>query len=225
MLQDVGVFYYSGSNYPAWYLSVLMVLSYFLYQGLSLNKTVCIKVIYPLLLLLGSALLFSGGDNSIVHWNTFGVLYMPLIRGLVDMIIGILIWECVHSDFKIYFVFSLVMNIMAWFLIIVAMFGEKTQDSLVLLGFAILLVLYFSQSNLLSKFTDIKLFGTIGKYTYAMYLNHSLVIRIVVKLFGEKLQTIWLGIVYLAVLFGYSVITENIVRHLTNQVKERKNNG
>ena len=224
MLQDIGVFYYSGSNYPAWYLSVLMVLSYFLYLGLSLNKTVCVKVIYPLLLLLGSTLLFSGEDNSIVHWSAYGVLYMPLIRGLVDMIIGILIWKCVHADFKIDFVFSLMLNIMAWFLIIVAMFGEKTQDSLVLLGFAILLVLYFSQSNLFSKFTDIKLFGTIGKYTYAICLNHSLVIRIV-KLFGEKLQTIWLVIVFLVVLFAYSVVTENIVRYLTNHVKERKNNG
>lgn len=222
MMQDIGIFYYSGSNYPAWYLSVLILVSYFLYAGLKWNRNFCIQIGYPMLMLLGATMLFSEGNNNIVHWNAYGPFYLPVIRGTVDMILGIMIWNVVNKSIQINKVYGILLELASLFLIVVAMFGIDTQDSLALLGFPILLTLCFSRKNIFRSITDLEIFGRMGKYTYAMYLNHSLIIRIVKTMLNSRMDNkMLLVLIYLILLFGYSIVTEKIVDHFLSAKLER----
>lgn len=87
LLQNVGIFD-GGYNYPLWYFSVLIWGGGGLYALLKYNKSLAVNIILPVFILLSYTYIF-GMQKSIECWNKC-IFYVPMLRGLADMSIGIM---------------------------------------------------------------------------------------------------------------------------------------
>ncbi len=95
MLQGLGIF--SGSlNYPMWYLAVLIPGGYLVYWGLNKAGRIYTEIIAPVSVVVILAFLFHKNGDSIEVWGNYGGLYIPMLRGIADLNLGIIIYHMVE---------------------------------------------------------------------------------------------------------------------------------
>ena len=86
LLLQSGYYFHDSINYPLWQLSALLIAGYFLYAMLCHNERLSRELLFPAAILMIQSLLWSGVDL----WANWGPLYVPLLRALSPMCIGVL---------------------------------------------------------------------------------------------------------------------------------------
>ena len=97
LLQNTGVFN-DGFNGPMWYFCVLIWGGALLYYLISKYTELSTHILIPALCLL--ALTYLCAQPSLGNFDTYGVFYMPFIRGVSEMGIGVLLCTFAHSRYN-----------------------------------------------------------------------------------------------------------------------------
>lgn len=229
LIQNIGIFQ-GGFNYPLWYLSVLIFAGYIVYALLKKDETVFIKILSPLIILFTFTLL-SSSKKGLENWGTVYGIYLPLLRGIADMCIGVLISKFIDTQYfkniekyKVIFRIAEVFTYVCLFYIII--FQNKFEMYSIL--FIPMIIFIANNKNSLSnKFLDWKVFGNIGKITYTMYLNHASFIILASflynKILHKNISTIFIIVIYIFSLIVYSIISRKIVYKIIDKRKKIEN--
>ncbi len=94
MLQNTGIFD-GGINYPCWQLTTLLIVSHIMYSLLVFNKQLARNAICPIIVLLVYTFFHhTGVTQEVANWGVIqGLFYMPLIRALAGVALGVVIYE------------------------------------------------------------------------------------------------------------------------------------
>lgn len=84
----------------AWFLSVLLIGGFLLYGLLEYNERLTIKVLLPVGIIAGFNFLFSLNKLSIENWLAAGAVSLPLLRGVIDMGMGILLFDVIQRNLE-----------------------------------------------------------------------------------------------------------------------------
>lgn len=173
--------YSLGLNIPAWSISAEMI-SYLVFGSLSVFFTLKNKRLGFVLLILFSAIFLK------IKGEFFTTVEYGFVRAFVSFFSGYFVWELSHFKFKIK---DYLEYFMALFLIaILYVLQVLNRDSSAGVTFSIFFVpLFFSISILLllktngtiSRFLDLKPIQYLGKISYSIYLNHYILLSLIVK--------------------------------------------
>ncbi len=218
-----GILNRGGVNYAAWYVSVLLFGGILLYAVLRNTKQ---KVILPILTVFSLATILC---IQIVYGN-FDIFenFIPTIRGMADMSLGVVVYalqdklqSSVFSKNKK--VFNL-LEIFVFASVLALLFVKLPLDWLVTLLIALLVLLMSNPNSVFSKFGELSVVKWLGKYEYAIYLNHAFVLaifRIFVRPRIPEILPLQLFVIYVAVIV-YSVITTEVISRMVNKLFKSK---
>lgn len=227
LIQNIGIFK-GGFNYPLWYLSVLIFGGYLIFGLLKRNEKLFKKVISPITIIFTFSLLNSAG-KGLENWDTIYGIYMPLLRGIADISIGVLLANFVESKYfdvlkrnkGLFYIIEIFSYLCLTYIII---FNSKFE--MYSIFFIAIIICSANNINSLSyKLFNRKVFGKIGKITYSMYLNHASFIMIVSYLYKKILYKnvsafLIIGI-YFITLILYAVVSNKIINRICDNYKKQ----
>lgn len=219
MLQILGIGNYAKNHGAVWYVSALMISTVFLYGLLkrfgtkkSIRLLMCIVCIF-----VGYCARFVFGDMCIVTYETSeGLCLIPgLVRGISEMAIGI---ECYYIGKWLTNKGIFEEKRKQWIIIevvIMTILTVYTRWKLdchvgVIFSYAIIAVIAFfvRHNERFSRYSN-----KLGKYTYAIYLNHPIILIICAE------QKLWIVLLIVTI---YSIITTESIDKIENIVMKRK---
>lgn len=177
-LQDIGIFR-GGFNYPLWYLSVLIVGGGLLYAMLDTNKRVTINIILPVLIILVYAYLFSSDKPSLENWDTIGCFPLPLLRGMADISVGILVYHIyIHNVSSIarYKTFLNIISVPCIFLFILSMFAVQSYDCYILIFVPVIILSCVVSGTWINIVFRSSFWTKCGSITFEMYCLHAAIV-------------------------------------------------
>lgn len=217
MVQNIGIFP-GGINYPLWQLCVLIVVSHFIYTMLNQNSKFTVNFWCPLIIVLSLSFL----SNTNVHydpWGTYVCLYVPLIRCLGYLCIGIVLYKISEkllpmlSNKKLFLIF----NIFSILSVTLVIFGGGYNNIYIILSCVVILACSCEKSWINYIFNR-TCFKNMGVISYAIYLNHALIIYVfkdVVEYIGShfnyEIDNVTLKVCFAVVLLLYSKFTVYLI--------------
>lgn len=99
LIQSVGLYIDGGFNPPTWYFSVLIWGGALLYYMISRYTELSTHLLIPVMCLATLTFLCNQGD-SLEVWNIRGCFYVPFIRGVAEMGVGVLLCTFAHSRYS-----------------------------------------------------------------------------------------------------------------------------
>lgn len=213
-------FFHDSINYPLWQLSALLIAGYFIYGMLLHNRRLSLELLFPAAILMIQSLLWSGVDL----WENWGPLYVPLLRAFSPMCIGVLTYffsqsasfaalRCHPTAFCLAGIGSLI-----------TLFRYGDYRNIFLMTTPVLILSCMEPRSFLNRLFGHPRFRGAGKLSYAVYLNHSFVIRILCALIIPRMEGMGLtvseplkGLMLLVLLTVYSLFTLRLVETLTKK--------
>lgn len=180
LLQNVGIFN-GGFNYPLWYFSVLIWGGGGLYALLKYNKRLTLNIILPLYILLFYTYIFGKGD-SIECWDK-DIFYIPMLRGLADMSVGIMTAKLslmILPEIKKSSLLFDFISVLSFVLLLFVFYIDKAYDRYVLIFIPFLILNCVCTKGFLYRLFNRKCFSQLGGITYEMYLLHAPTIMILI---------------------------------------------
>lgn len=213
MIQNIGLPYSGGINYPMWYISVLIVGGLIVYLILwLLRKKVSENQICIISIVIGIGLycvLFCNDIGTIEQWKNIGyVFYPPLIRGIADLLFGCSI--AIFTERKKpnnNFIPVILLTVL-----VVGMLYRANDYVIAVLSYAVVFSSAKYPLSLLSRIGKSKVSGALIKHEYSMYLNHALVIYafIYLKLFEKTGRLAGAVLIVLAVI-AFAIIFDKVL--------------
>ncbi len=204
MLQNIG-FYLGGLNTPMWYVSVLLWGGAILYALLRYNKQLFTKVLAPIIVITGYTYLFNiNPDGSIESFTNNGILCPPMVRGISDMSLGILIASIASKDIIRYGCIWDLASFVSIILIIYISMSDECFDRYSLICYSVMVFTCFQPSSTLNKLFKANVWGHLGGITYQMLAYHySLVLPLYYILHAHISleQPVWNTIYLVSVVF------------------------
>lgn len=208
MLQILGIGNLATNHGAVWYVSALFISSIVLYMILTLIPE---RICFIIFIIFWSVYYFSQfyfGSLCIVTWESkYGVCLIPgLLRGFGEVSLGII---CYYLGIKLkkiglysrYRVQCIVLEyILMAVIIIYSRFYLDNQIFIIMFYSMVISVSFFTEHRLPVGIK--KMFAKISTYTYAIYLNHPLIL---ILFRGYSL----LGTFFIVT--GYSIITQKII--------------
>lgn len=150
LIQDVGIFR-GGYNYPMWYFCVLIWGGLLLYYLINRYKDLSIHLLIPVVSLL--VLIYLCRQESFDNFTVCcSVFYIPFMRGIAEMGVGILLCTFAHSRYnKIQnSVWLDCLSIVALILNFYLFYTEKNYDKYVFLTFPLIVFVGMRNHNFLN---------------------------------------------------------------------------
>ena len=206
MLQNTGIFHLGGYNFPCWYISCMMVSGLLIYSFLSVRENEFLKIAAPLLA-VGTFTFLMGLET----WGYMGPVSFPLLRGLNDMSVGVLLCALVMDHVKLSETVSLLLEIVSVILIFLGLFTDFSGEMVTVTAFLVLILSLTAGENPVSRaLSENRVIAFVSNYSYTLYLNHGILVKIF-QVVGKKVQIPCVIGVYLVLLIIYSLITKKIV--------------
>ena len=233
MMQKIGVFE-NGINYPLWYLSVLLFSGLIIFELLKQNKNLFLNVITPLTLVFYFSFL-SSNDLNIETWKAVNGIYIPLLRGFVNMGIGCMLANFIdiykenldrlYSNKKYLCYMLEIVNYIILFYIICF---DTNYNNYAILSCSLLILFAQQNESICTKLFNRKWLKIWPDITYAMFLNHAAIIIVLAILipripFLANLNAAFIMIGYLIILVIYSILTDKLIKFLIDNRKVHKN--
>ena len=181
-------------NFFAWYISALIITSYFVYWLMKFKKSLFIGFIAPLSTILIYSYFLKKGFGLDFHWRLETIVMDGILRAFADISIGCVsffLYKKIASYPKskiLKVFFSIIEFIVLRFLYSILIKSEPgNYDFVSIPMFIILIILEYSQFTLLSDLLNKRIFGIFSSACLGMYLNQGLVISLVVP-FTQKLS-------------------------------------
>ena len=210
MLQNTGIFHLGGYNFPCWYISCMMVSGLLIYSFLSVREKEFLKIAAPLLA-IGTFTFLMGSGSGIETWGYRGPVSFPLLRGLNDMSVGVLLSALVMDHLRLSERVSLLLEIVSVILIFLGLFTDFSGEMVTVSAFIVLIMSLTAGENPLSRaMSGNRLIAAVSNYSYTLYLNHGILVKIF-QVVGKKVQIPCVVPIYLVLLIIYSLITKKIV--------------
>lgn len=207
MLQILGIGDYATNHGAVWYVSALMVSSILLYGGLKLiGKDRRKRNLFCIICMIGGwCSQFVFGQMCIVTYDSeMGLCLMPgLIRGISEMAVGVECyyigkWMMNRGIFEKYG--KALITIEIFVMVMVTAYTRmnlKNYVSIILAYACVIIISFFAKHNWMFRY-----FNKWERYTYAIYLNHPIIL---ILLDGRSLWMV------LAIVTGYSIITTKMI--------------
>ena len=179
MIQDMGYFVGGGINPAAWYVSAMVIVGYFIYALLCYDHKKASEFILPLLFILTCAYMKFGRENFAVYeW-----FYIPLVRCAQYMSEGIILYRVFTSK-----AFAAVRNGSVFFNLvgimgIVSIFAMERYKNIHIVLFAFIVLYTSCSESWINKVIKGRIFRRIGDVSYAVYLNHAVIIMAMEDIF------------------------------------------
>ena len=225
LIQNIGIFE-GGINYPLWQMCTLLISGYFVYGALCVNEKISRHIVFPAAIILIQVLLKQGVDV----WGAVGGFHIPLLRAFSPLCIGVLTYYLTTTQY-----YTLLKNRSILFnslsvLALVSIFLFKGHQNIYLITFVMVLLALYDETSWLNRIFNRRLFCRFGEFSYAIYLNHALIISLMrwvgfpglQKVLGVELSKGVQNVVYLAVLTVYSVVTLYIVKKIVRFVAAKQ---
>ena len=178
-LQMTGVSNFAIVNYPDWYVSVLLIITFLMIICYKLGGKIFIHFLIPVSA-IGAyfVLVRKYGLLDLNAGFTKGIC-TGLIRGWAGMALGIVLYEVFiylkerlqKMDFVVISILEFVFA--GWFFGQMILQHPSKTDYLVLIPISGLVLIMFSTGGLLSKFLTWKPFALLGKISYSFYISQS----------------------------------------------------
>lgn len=222
MIQNIGI-YGGGNNYPVWYFSVLIVGGHILYFLINKYESLMINFILPIVVMMGCTYIFLG--NNVDMWASVNGIYIPFVRGIVDMSIGVISYK-IGKKF---------INIKSWcfdFLymicicLIIMLFATKEYyDNYFLIVFATMIICGFHDNIWLEKISKKiqRIVQRLSEIAFPIFLNHAAIIKIfdmIIRKSGWQVDA-KIIVIYLIVLLLYSSFTYWLVKKITKILQQK----
>lgn len=211
--------FHESMNYPAWQISALLIGGYFVYALLCCSEKHSRRLIFPALILMVQSIIHTEED-LFINW---GPLYLPILRAMSGLSVGVLTWYFVQSGkATLLDQHPTAVNLLSLFCIICLLL-YCDLSGVYLLTVPFLIVALQSEHSWIRRLFDHSIFRKAGSLSLAVYLNHALIERIVKALLVPRLhlsaaQTI---ILYFFLTTGYSVFTMMLVEKWTAPKKDK----
>lgn len=214
-------------NYPAWYISAMLIAGYFIYALLEVDEKRFVKILMPLSILIIYTN-FSKNAGNIDVWGGAKILDISdaLMRAFAGMSLGGLSCYAARSIQKRVFsnaskyILS-VLELMAFLLAFCLMnqVGHTQTDFYIIFLFFLGITLSFSNQTFTAKVFSMQLFQSLGKISYPMFLNQILVISIIgTYVTGLPYrQGVILFLIILLIISAIEVLLLKLVSRLKNQ--------
>lgn len=217
-LQNTG-FFGGGTNYPLWQLCTLIIAGYFVYACLHKNEKLSRELIFPAAILMIQAFLDSSDDI----WGTVVFFHIPLLRAFSPLCIGVLIYYFTTTSYYRYLTSKKLLFNLASVFAFLSLYVPDGYHNIYLITFMFLLLAMYEPESWINKLLNRKCFKSFGQLSYAVYLNHAVVIYalkdfLFPALFGTSegtAATLAQNAIFLIVLTAYSMFTVSIVKKLT----------
>lgn len=226
LTQNIGIF--KGSfNYPLWYLSVLIFGGYLLYALLKRNKKDTVHILLPAIIIFTYSVLLKEG-KGLENWDTINGLYIPLLRGIADMSIGILVAYAVDLEYleklNLHRKELYIIEIISYVLLGVLIVLETKYEMTCIIFISILIGATQIDNSLTNKLFNRKIIANISSLTYPMYLNHASILILASYLYRRGLTNkMMIIIIYFVALIVLSIISKEIIR-VIYKLKDNKKN-
>lgn len=214
MMQNIG-FFDGGINYPLWQVSTLVISGYFIYTLLRYNEKLSTQILFPVAILLIQVYL----KGDIDTFGTVGIFYIPMVRAFSAISFGVLVFKLLHSEIyaKNFAQHKLALNICS-ILSLVTVFVFHDNQILLITSVFIIAALV-EPTSWLNKIFNHKIFSSFGELSYAVYLNHALIVWFmydfapdIFRVLSIPSNTFITGAVFFTGLTVYSVITLALVK-------------
>ena len=215
MVQNIG-FFDGGMNYPLWQVCALLICGYFIYSLLCYNEKLSIHIIFPLSIILIQVYL---KHSSVDLFDTVGMVYIPLIRAFSAIAYGVLLYKFLNSEYYARHIIrhKLFLNCCS-IVALVSIFVLIDNNILFITG-AFIMAALVNPNSWLNAVLNRKASRQFGEFSYAIYLNHALVIWFVRdfknKIFGllRTAEAEWkTAVLFFVILTVYSVVTTYIIK-------------
>ena len=179
LLQDIGIFP-RGENPPGWYLSVLLWGGAIIYSSLQLSKKISIKLLFPLIVLLFYSYTFKTDIHApIADWSASAVFYQPFLRGIVDMSLGVLLFQFYQSQKEHleqkYLGIVNVASIMSVLCMLIIFLNPVSYEVYALLFLPSIILGCLIGNSIFNRFLNHSLFKKAGSITFEMLIVHMIV--------------------------------------------------
>ena len=225
-LQSLGLKCFGLLNYPAWYLSALLIAGFFIYALVRLHRKLYLTIIAPLAI-VATYSFFSANIGTLDLWggNQFLNLSDALTRGFAAMSLGSLSYELSkyiatkqYAPTKILrLLFTCVeFGILAGVFIGCIFFPASTYDFHLLLFMFIAITLAFSGLTYTTLVFSCPLFSYLGKISYPMYVYQLFIICMFCLLSPGLTYTVGI-ITFLIALIIFSIVMDMIEKLITHK--------
>lgn len=216
--------YKGGVNYPCWYMSVLFWGSLLIYIMLKyVPKTIDYIIMCALPVIYSSySNVFQDGKMEI--WYTEHGVYIPLIRGLADLSLGVLIYYVykwiTKKQFYKYKIANWIIEILCIISIFILTIYPKNIDFLFVIVICILVIAIMSPNSICEKIGSFEIIRWLSQYEYAIYLNHAVIIMFFKKyIMGVAELRVAVLLIFIMVLVTmYSIFTTKFINFVVKTV-------
>ena len=219
-LQNTG-FFGGGTNYPLWQLCTLIISGYFIYGLLYKNEKLAREFIFPAAILMIQAFLASSDDI----WGTVVFFHIPLLRAFSPVCIGVLAYYFTTTSYYQHLKSKKLLFNLASVFAFVSLYAPDGYHNIYLITFVFLLLAMYDSESWINRLFNRRIFRNFGQLSYAVYLNHAVVIDLLQDqvfpiLFGTNdapSAALLKHIMFLTVLTVYSCFTIFIVNKLVQK--------
>lgn len=209
---------------PTWYLSVLIWGGGWMYAMLKYYRNLSLSILFPLLIIIYFGYIGSNGGN-LELWFTGNGFFLPLIRGMSEMAIGVYLYIIVVKMLavsgKIYIIN--ILSVISLFGYILLLFVDGHLDIYSILFIPFILLGCFMEKSWFSILFKNEIFGKMGGITYEMLLIHWPVLMVFRHIidnlniinFGELLL---LEVLYLLIVILLSIFLKKLYRLKLNKM-------
>ncbi len=212
-----------GINYPAWYISVMVlaeIVILLLYKFTDRKKFI-ISSSLLIALIYGSLIYFS--PNQIEVWDVRAyIFYVPFWRGLADMLLGGLIYYI--SDYLQGKIRGIFINVTYFGLIgtlITLLFTQSINDYILVAIIWMIVLLSTLDDNVLNKCHTGRFHRFITEYQYGIYLHHACMFLLFGKVKKYCPNTMTSVLVLLVGTIAGAVLYTQFQRLIINSLKKR----
>lgn len=216
--------WHDSLNYPLWQISALLIAGYFIYALLCRDEKLSRTLIFPGAILMVMSLLTQTEDL----FQNYGFFYLPLLRAFYPMCVGVLAFYFTRTTYYESLRTHRGLFDAAAILALVTIICFADYRNIFVITGSLLIVNCCDPESLLNRLFDHKCFRWCGKLSYAIFLNHVLIARILWALIVPRVEArmafpIWaIGSLYFVMLTGYSIVTMLLVDRWTSRTKAKK---
>jgi len=221
---------YTLYNYPTWYISALLIVGYLIYYLLDNYKKIFINLIAPFSIIFIYGF-YSSKIGTIDVWHQVINLGVKsgLLRAFAGMCLGCMCYVA-YKKIKDIKVSNRVSNMLVIIevlifsvVVLLSIFIDHTQYDFILIIFlAIAITISFLENRFVDKILNNKFSIILGKLSYPIYLNHTLIRLIFERYLPNRGESMY--VVFILTTIIYSLLTYMLVNFIVTKIKS-KNGG
>lgn len=220
-------------NGPTWYISAMLIVFFVLTPIIYNMKDTYKYYICPMIVMFGLGYLYNINTSLnifMTQWN--GYVYGGLIRALVDINLGIIVYNLSNllleksNNIKRYDLKINIVSILLYLVVFIYIIFNRSEGSIDLF---ILVIIFFAvistfSENKVNTFLDTRFIRYLEKISLPIFLNHFLAIEVLNKVsMLSKFNYLEKVIIGFASIFVFSILEQFVIEKITNRFKKIKN--